>query len=171
DCRSAGCYAMTDALVEELYALVRDSLGAGQENFHVHAFPFRMTDENFARHRKSKWRGFWIQLKEGYDFFEQTRMVPKVDVCARRYLVNARFRGGITQVSANGACPPYDKITAEQWAAAPQQSVIRRRSTDAQSLRAKSLISRSPGNASGTPFVTGPAGDVFTRPGLGFAQQ
>ncbi|MGI9406816.1 MAG: L,D-transpeptidase family protein, partial [Hyphomicrobiaceae bacterium] len=27
DCRSAGCYAMTDALVEELYALVRDSLG------------------------------------------------------------------------------------------------------------------------------------------------
>ena len=52
-CKSAGCYAMTDALIEEIYALARESFIGGQENFHVHAFPFRMTEANLARHKAS----------------------------------------------------------------------------------------------------------------------
>lgn len=66
-CKSAGCYAMTDALIEEIYALARDSLAAGQEAIHVHAYPFRMTDANMARHAANKWMPFWRTLKEGYD--------------------------------------------------------------------------------------------------------
>ncbi|MEL7542957.1 MAG: murein L,D-transpeptidase family protein [Pseudomonadota bacterium] len=116
DCTSAGCYAMTDALIEELYALVRDALGGGQKQFHVHAFPFRMTDENFQKYRNHRWAGFWAQLKPGYEHFELTRQVPKVDVCARRYLVNAKFRGGSRKLKADGACPPYTKIKPELWA-------------------------------------------------------
>jgi len=38
-CSSAGCYAMTDALMEEIYALAREAIIGGQDNFHVHAFP------------------------------------------------------------------------------------------------------------------------------------
>ena len=54
-CISAGCYAMTDGLVEEIYALARDQFEAGHESFEVHAFPFRMTAENMARHKGDKW--------------------------------------------------------------------------------------------------------------------
>ena len=43
-CKSAGCYAMTDALIEEIYALARESFIGGQEVIHVHAMPFRMTE-------------------------------------------------------------------------------------------------------------------------------
>ena len=62
-CKSAGCYAMTDALIEEIYGLAREALKAGQTSFEVHAFPFRMTAENMKRYRKSKWIGFWRTLK------------------------------------------------------------------------------------------------------------
>lgn len=118
DCTSAGCYAMTDALIEELYALVRDALANGQDKFHVHAFPFRMTDENFARHRRNKWAGFWAQLKPGYEHFEVTRQVPEVSVCSRRYLVNAKFRRKLQTLRPDGPCPPYTRQTPQQWLAA-----------------------------------------------------
>jgi len=44
DCRSIGCYAMTDAGIEEIYGLGAAALNAGQAFFRAHAFPFRMTD-------------------------------------------------------------------------------------------------------------------------------
>lgn len=122
DCTSAGCYAMTDALIEELYALVRDALANGQPQFHVHAFPFRMTDENFAKYRRHKWAGFWAQLKQGYDHFEVTRQVPKVDVCAKRYLVNAKFQSSVRKLRADGPCPPYTRMTPQQVLAATPAS-------------------------------------------------
>ena len=49
NCKSAGCYAMTDALIEEIYAIARESFIGGSDSFPVHAFPFRMTKENMAR--------------------------------------------------------------------------------------------------------------------------
>ena len=107
DCRSAGCYAMTDSLVEEIYALAREALNGGQEAFHVHALPFRMTDANMERFNDKRWQGFWTQLKVGYDHFELTRQTPKVAVCNRSYLVNAEFVGAGGRVSATGPCPTY----------------------------------------------------------------
>ena len=53
-CKSAGCYAMTDALVEEIYALGRDALRGGQPSIPLHAFPYRMTDEKLARYKTNK---------------------------------------------------------------------------------------------------------------------
>jgi murein L,D-transpeptidase YafK len=49
---------MTDALMEELYALVREAFNGGQTVVHVHAFPFRMSGENMVSHAKSEWQGF-----------------------------------------------------------------------------------------------------------------
>ena len=43
-CKSAGCYAMTDTLIEEIYAIARESFIGGSDSFQVHAYPFRMTD-------------------------------------------------------------------------------------------------------------------------------
>ncbi|MGB0087233.1 MAG: murein L,D-transpeptidase family protein [Rhodomicrobiaceae bacterium] len=115
DCRSAGCYAMTDALIEEIYALAREAFRGGQTKFQVHAFPFRMTDENMKRHRDSKWYGFWKTLKVGYDDFELTRMPPKVAVCSRQYLVNADFFGHIAEPDPAGICPAYRHLPVEPF--------------------------------------------------------
>jgi hypothetical protein len=86
-CSSTGCFAMTNAVIEEIYDLTEKSLKSGQERVHVHVFPFRMTDEAMTRHKASPWHDFWVNLKEGYDAFEETRIPPRVSVCDQRYLV------------------------------------------------------------------------------------
>ena len=84
-CSSAGCFAMTDRQVGEIYALVRDALAGGQAGFQFQAFPFRMTAANMARHRTDPNIAFWRQLKEGSDRFEATGEEPAVSVAGGRY--------------------------------------------------------------------------------------
>lgn len=105
DCRSAGCYAMTDALVEEIYALAREAFAGGQQSFDVHAYPFRMTTKNLELHKKSRWIKFWRDLKKGHDEFEITRLPPKIRVCERRYHVNPAFADYEHQINPAGPCP------------------------------------------------------------------
>jgi murein L,D-transpeptidase YafK len=109
DCTSSGCYAMTDAVMEEIYILAREALVGGQSSFQVHAFPFRMTAANMQAHSKHEWYGFWTNLKEGYDYFETTRLAPNLAVCEKRYVVNAAFMEG-ARFNAAGRCPPYRKL-------------------------------------------------------------
>ncbi len=45
-CASIGCYAVTDAVVDEIWAFVTAALDQGQARIPVHAFPFRMTERN-----------------------------------------------------------------------------------------------------------------------------
>jgi murein L,D-transpeptidase YafK len=85
-CLSAGCYAMTDESVEEIFALARESFAAGQKDFPVHAFPFRLTTEMLDLYKENEWYDFWLNLKEGYDHFENTRTVPIVGVENGRYV-------------------------------------------------------------------------------------
>jgi len=82
---SIGCFAMTDAKIEEIYALADAALRNGQRFFRVHCFPFRMTDENMKRHGESKWHPFWRNLKEGYDYFEKAQKPPDVTVRGGKY--------------------------------------------------------------------------------------
>jgi len=72
-CRSIGCFAMTDPVMDRIYVLAEQALRAGQEQIQVHIFPFRMTDANLQRHSKSSWYTFWSNLKHGYDAVEATR--------------------------------------------------------------------------------------------------
>lgn len=102
-CRSAGCYAMTDAMMEDIYGLTREALKAGQESFQVQALPFRMTDAKMAEMKKNKWYPFWKTLKEGYDHFEKHRLPPNVVVCERRYVVNVNSPQ--SRPDPSGACP------------------------------------------------------------------
>ena len=104
-CSSAGCYAMTDETVEIIYALAREAFRGGQRSFNVHAFPFRMTPENFASHWGDPNMPFWLMLKEGYDHFEVTRRVPDIEVCELRYVFNAEADGAA--FIATEACPDY----------------------------------------------------------------
>jgi murein L,D-transpeptidase YafK len=83
-CFSKGCFAMTDSKMEEIYAILHGAFRWGQDQVDVHIFPFRMTEENMERHKHSRWYPFWINLKEGYDFFERERRPPRVFL-ERRY--------------------------------------------------------------------------------------
>jgi len=85
DCRSIGCYAMTDAVIDEIWTLVTSALAAGQKRFQVQVFPFRMTDSNMARHAHAPDAPFWRQLKAGYDAFEAGHVPPDVSVCRSAY--------------------------------------------------------------------------------------
>lgn len=83
---SLGCFAMTDEFMEEIYALADAALRNGQGSFHVHSFPFRMTDENMERHRNSRWYYFWTNLQIGYNLFEKTGLPPSVSVASGEYV-------------------------------------------------------------------------------------
>ncbi len=105
-CRSAGCYAMTDALMEEIYGVTREALKAGQQNFQLHAYPFRMSDARMAQMKTHKWFPFWKTLKQGYDHFEAHRIPPGIAVCERRYVVNVVAQ---SKPDADGACPAFQR--------------------------------------------------------------
>ena len=101
-CKSVGCFAMTDRGIEEIYGFVEAALRAGQKEVQVHIFPFKMTESNIARETgggwlafvggggNAQWAGFWKNLKQGYDLFEQSGEPPVAYACGDRYA----FDGG-----------------------------------------------------------------------------
>ena len=106
NCSSAGCYAMTDEQIQEIYALGRDSFLGGQKSFQVQAYPFRMTALNMAKHRNNPNMPFWRMIKEGNDHFMVTKAEPKVDVCEKRYVFNAEPAPGMS-FRAKDKCPTF----------------------------------------------------------------
>lgn len=87
ECVSIGCYAMTNPKIEEIYKLVEEALKGGQKYVAVHAFPFYMEDAKLSAYANHEWYDFWLELKEGYDYFESERLPPKVRVVGKRYRV------------------------------------------------------------------------------------
>lgn len=88
DCRSDGCYALTDAGIEEIYTLVKAALDNGQPFFRVHCFPFRLTRKNLTKYKDHKWRDFWLMLEPVYSYFETNHLPPEVVVENGRYLIS-----------------------------------------------------------------------------------
>jgi len=84
-CVSIGCYAMTDASVDDIYQLAEGALNAGQASVPIHILPFRMTTENLARHKDSIWYDYWSNLAEGDRMFLGSGTSPHVSVCGGRY--------------------------------------------------------------------------------------
>jgi hypothetical protein len=104
-CSSAGCYSMTDESAGEIFALARDAFKGGQRSFQIQAFPFRMTPENFAKHRGDPNMAFWEELQVGYDLFNLTKVPPKVDVCDGHYVF--KDDTGNATVKGPGKCPVF----------------------------------------------------------------
>jgi murein L,D-transpeptidase YafK len=84
---SAGCFAMTDPAIEEIYTLCAAALNNGQSAFPVHIFPFRMTPERLTAAAGHPSLDFWRNLQEGYDAFEASRIPPRINVSALRYVI------------------------------------------------------------------------------------
>src|ERR687886_1955643 len=92
-CSSAGCYAMTDETIAEVYAIAREAFAGGQRAFQFQAYPFRMTAENMAKHRADPNIAFWRNLKEGSDRFEATHEEPQLAVANGRYVFTVSPEG------------------------------------------------------------------------------
>jgi len=87
-CDSAGCYAIQDAPMQDLFAAVRDALKAGQKSVQLQIYPFRMNAINMLINRDNKHIEFWQQLKQGYDKFTATNQELNITVVKGKYVVN-----------------------------------------------------------------------------------
>ncbi len=101
-CSSVGCYAMTNAVMGEIWDLLTAAFQSGQSRIQVQAFPFRMTDEAMAAATGHPEAVFWRNLKRGYDQFEAKHVPPAVAVCHGTY----RFE---TASIEPGLTPPIKK--------------------------------------------------------------
>jgi hypothetical protein len=77
-CASIGCLAMTDERVEELWVMA-SPVQQGDDRVHVHIFPARDLAALLKEPGYEEHRAFWTNLKEGYDLFERTRKIPRVE--------------------------------------------------------------------------------------------
>lgn len=84
-CVSIGCYAMTDAGIDDIYRIVEAALDAGQNEVAVHIFPFRMDAGALEARAGHRWHGFWTDLAEGERLFARDRAPPRAFACGGRY--------------------------------------------------------------------------------------
>ena len=157
-CTSVGCFAMTNPVMEQIYALSEKALHAGQDKIQVQIFPFRMTEANLAAEADNKWYGFWRNLKQGYDVFEATRTPPAVSVCHKGYVIAQESEGDLI---ATQDCANEDLVvtkSAASSAAAPKVThhpakprVARSRTVRLAHLRAARPAASRPGKPIGNP--------------------
>jgi murein L,D-transpeptidase YafK len=84
-CVSVGCIPIKNPNIEEVYLLALDAMTGEQEQIPVHIFPCRLDDVNLQNLIDDDFfnaanRRFWENLQPVYEFFEQKRVVPKVEV-------------------------------------------------------------------------------------------
>lgn len=88
-CLSIGCYAMTDAGIDEIYPLVERSIRAGHP-VPIHVFPFRMTAPRLATETASPSAADWAEMAEGWRRFEESHRPPPVSMCGATTVFEAR---------------------------------------------------------------------------------
>ncbi|HEK2930029.1 TPA: murein L,D-transpeptidase [Proteus mirabilis] len=87
-CKSVGCYAMTDTVMDEIYQYAELALKNGQQSINIHIFPFKMTAENMKKFQYSANMDFWQQLAPAYQYVEEYKKIPAISIKNGRYLVN-----------------------------------------------------------------------------------
>lgn len=83
NCVTIGCMPITDDKIKELYVLAVEAKNAGQNKIPVDVYPCKMNDEGMSlleKNDENNHMAFWKNLKEGYDWFEKKKAVPKVYV-------------------------------------------------------------------------------------------
>ena len=85
---SAGAFALAPRDMEVVYTVTAAGVEAGQKIIRINIFPFRMADGRMDKilNKPPQWIDFWLNLKEGYDFFENVGVPPDVAVESGRYV-------------------------------------------------------------------------------------
>jgi len=81
NCQTIGCIPITDDKIQEVYLFAVLAKEEGL-SLPIDIFPFKMTNENLNKKIKefSFLESFWKSLKPGYDFFENNKTLPKIEV-------------------------------------------------------------------------------------------
>lgn len=84
-CVSAGCVAITDNYIQEVYWLVNLAQNNGQRRIPVHCFPARLSDLKmnllqFLYPNEKKMLELWYNLQKGYRYFEENKKPPTVSI-------------------------------------------------------------------------------------------
>jgi murein L,D-transpeptidase YafK len=85
-CKSAGCLAITNEGIQELYWISVMTRANGQEQIPVHIFPARFDDGsvekriNRAFGHEPETLEFWQSLKPAFEYFQKHKRVPEVTV-------------------------------------------------------------------------------------------
>ncbi|MGQ0815974.1 MAG: L,D-transpeptidase family protein [Gemmatimonadota bacterium] len=100
-CKTAGCMALTDENIKEVYVIAMEARDRGQERIPAHIFPARLTDDGLKQlvrvfEKEPELVSFWANLKTGYDFFENNKKLPVITVNKRgRYLFKSADAGSL----------------------------------------------------------------------------
>ena len=84
NCVSAGCIAITDEPIEELYVLASEAKNQGQEFIPVHIFPVRYSNSNSLEYLNNNIKDntylqhFNKNIREVFDFFEANKELPVI---------------------------------------------------------------------------------------------
>ncbi len=82
NCVTIGCMPITDEMIKELYVFAIEAKAHGQQNIPVHIFPCKMNSENIEEIKKNNnvHSKFWESLKPGYNFFEEKKIIPNMQI-------------------------------------------------------------------------------------------
>ncbi|MFJ4238695.1 peptidoglycan meso-diaminopimelic acid protein amidase [Serratia nevei] len=107
ECKSIGCYAMTNTYMDEIYRYVEAAFAYGQSRVDISIYPFRMTEQNLKRHASSSYIAFWHQLKPGYDYFAKNHQPPMMTVDNGQYVLGQPLMssGQMTQYASASPTP------------------------------------------------------------------
>ncbi len=85
-CKTIGCIPLTNEKIKEVYLLAVKAKNSGQGKIPIHIFPFKFNNVLYAQKEKQKRSydypllSFWENLRQGYDYFENNKVVPRVAV-------------------------------------------------------------------------------------------
>jgi len=91
-CVTIGCVPITDPCIKELYITAVEARNNGQKKIPVYIYPARLDKEGIKSLTQKyglqpKLITFWLNLKQGYDYFTQHKKLPKIRVAKDgRYL-------------------------------------------------------------------------------------
>lgn len=84
NCLSIGCIPLTDDFIKEVYIMAMEAKSNGQEDIEVHIFPFKynnqLYDNLLMNYKNVEIKNFWLNLKQGYNYFESNKLLPKISV-------------------------------------------------------------------------------------------
>lgn len=89
-CATIGCLPITDHWIEELYIFCIEAKNNGQDRIPVTIFPAELNKDKYEalinKHSADVDKALlWKELKQGYDFFNETKKLPGI-----RFLENGR---------------------------------------------------------------------------------
>jgi murein L,D-transpeptidase YafK len=84
NCLSIGCIPLTDDFIKEIYIMAVEARSNGQADIEVHIFPFKYDNELYDKlllnYKNPEIKNFWLNLKVGYNYFENKKLVPEISV-------------------------------------------------------------------------------------------